>query len=164
MSEQSSPQSRGEQKARKALLALDLKPVKGVNRVTFTRGRATVYAIGKPEVFMSLNSDTFIVFGEMQAEDMAARAQQAALEQQLAQEAAKEEEEEEEEAVAAPKTKEEGGKEEEKEEENVDAGGMDEEHIKTVVSQASVTRSKAIEALKKNDGDVVNAIMELTLQ
>lgn len=39
MSEQSSPQSRGEQKARKALLALDLKPVKGVNRVTFTRGR-----------------------------------------------------------------------------------------------------------------------------
>ncbi|KAI9272305.1 hypothetical protein EDC94DRAFT_596036 [Helicostylum pulchrum] len=151
MSDQSSPQSRGEQKARKALLALDLKPMKGVNRVTFTRGRATVYAIGKPDVFMSLNSDTFIVFGEMQAEDMAARAQQAALEQQLSQKAAKEEE--------APKT-EEG----DKEEEDVDAGGMDEEHITTVMSQASVTRSKAIESLKKNKDDVVNAIMELTLQ
>lgn len=100
---------------------------------------------------MSLNSDTFIVFGEMQAEDMAARAQQAALEQQLAQKAAKEEEA----AAAASKTKEEG---------NVDADGMDEEHINTVMSQASVTRSKAIESLKKNDGDVVNAIMELTLQ
>ncbi|KAG2230958.1 NAC domain-containing protein [Thamnidium elegans] len=150
MSDQVSPQSRGEQKARKALLALDLKPVKGVNRVTFTRGRATVYAIGKPDVFMSMNSDTYIVFGEMQAEDMAARAQQAALEQQLAQEAAKEEE-----ANVG-----EGNIEEEK----VDADGIDEEHITTVMSQASVTRSKAIEALKKSNDDVVNAIMELTLQ
>ncbi len=32
-------QSRGEQKARKALISLGLKPVAGVNRVTFTRGR-----------------------------------------------------------------------------------------------------------------------------
>jgi nascent polypeptide-associated complex subunit alpha len=37
--EQTSIQSRGEQKARKAILALGLKPVAGVNRVTFTRGR-----------------------------------------------------------------------------------------------------------------------------
>lgn len=36
---QTSIQSRGEQKARKAILALGLKPVAGVNRVTFTRGR-----------------------------------------------------------------------------------------------------------------------------
>jgi nascent polypeptide-associated complex subunit alpha len=37
--EQTSIQSRAEQKARKAILGLGLKPVAGVNRVTFTRGR-----------------------------------------------------------------------------------------------------------------------------
>ena len=33
------PQSRGEKKARKAILALGLKPVPGITRVTFTRAR-----------------------------------------------------------------------------------------------------------------------------
>lgn len=40
---QTSIQSRGEQKARKAILALGLKPVAGVNRVTFTRGRGVSF-------------------------------------------------------------------------------------------------------------------------
>jgi NACalpha-BTF3-like transcription factor len=31
------------------------------------------------------------------------------------------------------------------------------------ISQATCTRSKAISALKSNDGDIVNAIMELTM-
>lgn len=39
MSDAQTLQSRGEQKARKAILSLGLKPVAGVNRVTFTRGR-----------------------------------------------------------------------------------------------------------------------------
>lgn len=42
---QTSIQSRGEQKARKAILALGLKPVAGVNRVTFTRGRGVSFFI-----------------------------------------------------------------------------------------------------------------------
>lgn len=33
------PQSRGEKKARKAILGLGLKAVHGINRVTFTRAR-----------------------------------------------------------------------------------------------------------------------------
>lgn len=33
------PQSRGEKKARKAILGLGLKPVPGITRVTFTRAR-----------------------------------------------------------------------------------------------------------------------------
>jgi nascent polypeptide-associated complex subunit alpha len=31
------------------------------------------------------------------------------------------------------------------------------------MSQANVTRKKAIKALKKSDNDIVNAIMELTM-
>eukprot|EP00965_Chrysotila_dentata_P262837 6214685-Pleurochrysis_carterae.AAC.2 len=33
----------------------------------------------------------------------------------------------------------------------------------TSCNQAGVSRSKAVEALKTNDGDIVNAIMELTI-
>lgn len=33
------PQSRGEKKARKAILSLGVKPVPGITRVTFTRAR-----------------------------------------------------------------------------------------------------------------------------
>jgi len=31
------------------------------------------------------------------------------------------------------------------------------------MSQASCSRAKAVQALKTNDGDIVNAIMELTM-
>lgn len=144
---QVSAQSRAEQKARKSLLSLGLKPVNGITRVTFTRGRGMVYAIDKPEVFKSTNSDTHIVFGEMSVDDMAARAQQAALEEQLAADAEKTEEKPAEEAQA------------EEEEEEVDAEGVEEKDIELVVSQANVSRTKAIKALKNNNNDVVNAIM-----
>lgn len=147
-----SPQSRGEQKARKAILSLGLKPVEGITRVTFTRGQANVFAIANPEVFMSVNSDTHIVFGEMQAEDMNARAQ-SALAEQMAAEAENQEGE-------APALVEEAAEEDDEE---VDATGVEEKDIELVVSQANVSRSKAVKALKNNENDVVNAIMELTM-
>lgn len=148
-------QSRGEQKARKAILGLGLKPVEGVTRVTFTRGQANVYAIANPEVFKSVNSDTHIVFGEMQAEDMAAK--QAAFAQQMAAETEGQEGEApalvEGEAAAAA----------EDDDEEVDATGVEDKDIELVVTQANVSRNKAIKALKNNENDVVNAIMELTM-
>lgn len=147
-----SPQSRGEQKARKAILSLGLKPVEGITRVTFTRGQANVFAIANPEVFMSVNSDTHIVFGEMQAEDMNARAQ-SALAEQMAAEAENQEGE-------APALVEEAA---EDDNEEVDATGVEEKDIELVVSQANVSRAKAVKALKNNENDVVNAIMELTM-
>ncbi len=45
----------------------------------------------------------------------------------------------------------------------VDAGNLEEKDIELVMSQASVTRAKAVTALKKTNGDIVNAIMELTM-
>ncbi|KAI9020794.1 NAC domain-containing protein [Phycomyces nitens] len=149
-----SPHSRGEKKARKAILGLGLKRVAGINRVTFTRGRDTVYAIAKPEVYQSMNSDTFIVFGEMQVEDLAARAQAAAAEQ-LAAEAAAGVSETAPEAAAV--------EEEEEEEEAVDETGVNAEDIELIITQAKVSRSKAVKALKNNNNDIVNAIMELTM-
>jgi nascent polypeptide-associated complex subunit alpha len=46
--------------------------------------------------------------------------------------------------------------------EDVDASGLQEKDIELVVTQAGVSRSRAIKALKNNEGDIVSAIMELT--
>ena len=52
--------------------------------------------------------------------------------------------------------------EEEEEDEEVDTSGVEEKDIELVMSQAGCTRSKAVKALKENDGDLVNSIMSLT--
>ncbi|CAO3596268.1 unnamed protein product [Absidia cylindrospora] len=149
-------QSRGEKKARKAILNNGLKPVAGINRVTFTRAGGVVFAIATPDVYKSVNSDTFIVFGEMQMEDMRARAQEAAAQQLAAEAATKGDETEAAEGSAAAAV-------EEDDDEEVEAGDIEEKDIELVVSQANVSRNKAIKALKNNDKDIVNAIMELTM-
>ena len=46
---------------------------------------------------------------------------------------------------------------------DADETGVEAKDIELVMSQASCTRPKAVAALKANDGDIVNAIMELTM-
>ena len=41
--------------------------------------------------------------------------------------------------------------------------GVEPKDVELVMSQAGVSRNKAVKALKTNDGDIVNAIMELTM-
>lgn len=108
-------------------------------------------------MFKSNNSDTYIVFGEVQIEDMRARAQQAAAQQLAAEAAAKAEETE----ANAPSTAAaaESAAAAEDDDEEVDATGIEEKDIDLVVSQANVSRNKAIKALKNNNNDIVNAIM-----
>ena len=48
-------------------------------------------------------------------------------------------------------------------EEPVDETGVDQKDIELVVSQAGCSRAAAVKALKNNDNDIVNAIMELTM-
>ncbi|GAU51189.1 hypothetical protein TSUD_412150 [Trifolium subterraneum] len=52
--------------------------------------------------------------------------------------------------------------EEDEEEEEVDATGVDRHDIDLVRTQAGVSKSKAVKALKTHNGDIVAAIMELT--
>ena len=56
---------------------------------------------------------------------------------------------------------EEGGDEEK--DGDVDETGVDSNNIELVMSQANVSRGKAVKALKANDNDIVNSIMELTM-
>ena len=50
----------------------------------------------------------------------------------------------------------------EEEEEEVDETGVEPHDIDLVMTQAGVSRSKAVKALKTHNGDIVGAIMELT--
>ena len=145
--------SRGEKKSRKAMAKLGLKPYGGITRVTFKKSKNVLFVVNKPDVFKAPNSDTYIIFGEAKIEDLsqsaAAQAQQAAGQFQNPQPQARAAAPT---AAAAPE-----------EEGPVDESGVDSKDIELVVSQTGCTRAKAVAALKNNENDIVNAIMELTM-
>merc|ERR1712035_25907 len=147
-------QSRSEKKARKAMSKLGLRQVTGVTRVTIRKSKNILFVITKPDVYKSPASDTYIVFGEAKIEDLSQQAQLAAAEKFKVQG----------EAVSniqgntqTPTVQ------EESEEEEVDETGVEVKDIELVMSQANVSRAKAVRALKNNNNDIVNAIMELTM-
>jgi len=45
----------------------------------------------------------------------------------------------------------------------VDMTGVEAKDVEIVMKQASVSKSKAVKALKENDNDIVNSIMALTM-
>lgn len=150
-------QSRGEKKARKIMSKLGLKQVAGVTRVAIRKSKNILFVITKPDVYKSPASDTYIVFGEAKIEDLSQQAQMEAAQKFK--------------AAEAPQPTEMGGSTtappaaipEEDDDEEVDEEGVEDKDIDLVMSQANVSRSKAVKALKNNSNDIVNAIMELTM-
>ncbi|VDK41097.1 unnamed protein product [Taenia asiatica] len=132
-----SKQSRSEKKARKAMSKLNLKPVPGICRVTIRKAKAIMFVISNAEVYKAQNVDTYIIFGEAKIEDMSTQAQAAAVEKLRSQ-------------TLAGVTK---------EDEEVDETGLEAKDIELIMEQANVSRSKAVNALRKNNNDIVNAIM-----
>ncbi|XP_078057350.1 nascent polypeptide-associated complex subunit alpha isoform X3 [Mustelus asterias] len=147
-------QSRSEKKARKAMSKLGLRQVTGVTRVTIRKSKNILFVITKPDVYKSPASDTYIVFGEAKIEDLSQQAQLAAAEKFKVQG----------ESVAnIQENTQTPTVQEESEEEEVDETGVEVKDIELVMSQANVSRAKAVRALKNNNNDIVNAIMELTM-
>lgn len=145
-------QSRSEKKSRKAMQKLGMKPVPGVSRVTIKKSKNILFVISTPDVFKSPNSDTYIIFGEAKIEDLSAQAQSAAAEQfKVPREP---------EAPSASRVE---AVADEDDGEPVDESGVEAKDIELVMTQANVSRSKAVKALKSADGDIVSAIMELTM-
>ncbi|XP_018425106.1 PREDICTED: nascent polypeptide-associated complex subunit alpha isoform X2 [Nanorana parkeri] len=147
-------QSRSEKKARKAMSKLGLRQVTGVTRVTIRKSKNILFVITKPDVYKSPASDTYIVFGEAKIEDLSQQAQLAAAEKFKVQGEAVSNIQE---NTQTPTVQ------EESEEEEVDESGVEVKDIELVMSQANVSRAKAVRALKNNSNDIVNAIMELTM-
>ncbi|XP_055343556.1 uncharacterized protein LOC129591777 [Paramacrobiotus metropolitanus] len=170
-------QSRGEKKARKVLLKLGLKPVPGVTKVTIRKSKNILFVIHNPDVYRHPGSDHYIIFGEAKIEDMGHQASLQSLER-LRNTADFGGDERKGLDVGGPGgDKGEGSKEgggpggattkiEESDDEagvEPDETGLDSGDINLVMTQAGVKRSRAVKALKRNDGDIVNAIMELTM-
>jgi len=147
-------QSRSEKKARKAMSKLGLKAVPGVSRVTIRKSKNILFIVNRPDVFQAPGSDTYIVFGEAKIEDLSQQAQVQAAERFKAPERP---------AGITPEVKKPVVEEESEDEEEDDASGVEAKDIELVMQQANCTKSKAIKALRKNDNDIVNAIMDLTM-
>merc|ERR1711963_446241 len=145
-------QSRGEKKARKTLSKLGLKQVAGVTRVTIRKSKNILFVVNNPDVYKNPNGDTYVVFGEAKIEDMSQQAQmEAASKFRGGDDTAP--------APSKPAIPE----ADEDDDEAVDETGVEAKDIELVMSQANVSRKRAVNALKNNDNDIVNAIMELTM-
>jgi len=155
-------QSRSEKKSRKAMQKLGMKPVQGIIRVTVKKSKNILFVISKPDVYKSPASDTYIIFGEAKIEDLSSNpAINAAKQFEKPLDDSKGDEDVPElvESTTATPSK----PVEEIEGETVDETGVEAKDIELVMSQASVSRTAAVKALKKHKGDIVNAIMELTM-
>merc|ERR1712098_455875 len=152
-------QSRGEKKARKIMskLGLGLKQVAGVSRVTIRKSKNILFVINKPDVYKNPASDTYIVFGEAKIEDLSQQAQMEAASKFKAAEVPQAAD------LGVAEAGQAASSEEEEDDGEVDATGVEEKDIDLVMSQANVSRGKAVKALKNNANDIVNAIMELTM-
>ena len=153
-------QSRGEKKARKTLSKLGLKQVTGVTRVTIRKSKNILFVVNQPDVYKNPNGDTYVVFGEAKIEDMSQQAQMEAASKFRGDD-----------NTASAMPAEMGGhgtvnaakppipEADEDDDEAVDETGVEAKDIELVMSQANVSRKRAVKALKHNDNDIVNAIM-----
>lgn len=151
--------NRNEKKARKLLSKAGLRPVEGIERVTFKRSR-TIFAITNPQVFKV--GESFIVFGEARMEDSGLQAQAMAA-QRLARQIPQQNTGENQGQNNEGEFEDDGKGKIDAEEENVDSTGVDEKDVRIVMDQTGVSRAKAVTTLKENNNDIVNTIMELTM-
>lgn len=158
--------SKNEKKARDALIKLGLVQVKDISRVTFRKKDNSIIAIESPEVYKTPGG-AYVVFGEAKVEDLTQRYQEAMAAQQAAQQASSMVNKEGAPTDLAASIQDDlakaslEDKAEDVEEGDVDATGLEESDIAVIMEQSSVSRAKAVKALRENNGDVVNAIMSL---
>lgn len=117
-------------------------------------------------MYKSPASDTYIIFGEAKIEDLSQKAQLAAAEKfknpegiatagVSGTESATTGTSESIETAVVP--------EEDEDEGEIDETGVEPKDIDLIISQTGVSRAKAVRALKNNNNDIVNAILELTM-
>ncbi|KAL8949118.1 MAG: hypothetical protein Q9222_004743 [Ikaeria aurantiellina] len=159
--------SRNEKKARKSIAKLGLKHVPGITRVTLRRPKNILFVINQPDVYKSPSSNTWIIFGEAKIEDLSSQISDNALKNIAPSDQAGagdshagHNHDNKGKAIEGGEAKKE---EEEDDGEEVDDTGIEAKDIELVMAQASVSRKKAVKALKEHDSDIVNAIMSLSM-
>jgi len=125
-----------------------------VNLTNFFSSSQILFFISKPDVFKSPNSDTYVIFGEAKIEDLSSQLQTQAAQQFRMPDMSSVLPKSDISSAAAAQA--------DDEEEEIDETGVEPRDIDLVMTQAGVSRSKAVSALKTHSGDIVSAIMELT--
>jgi len=148
-------QNRSEKKSRKAVAKLGMKPIPGIIRVTVKKSKNILFVISRPDVHKAPNSDTYIIFGEAKIEDLTAQSQASAA-QQMTQGVMDKS------AGQAMAMDAGEAKVEDADEGEVDEEGIEPKDIDLVMSQVQCSRSKAVSALRANNNDIVEAIMQLS--
>lgn len=108
-----------------------------------------LFVISKPDVFKSPTSDTYVIFGEAKIEDLSSQLQTQAAEQFKTPNLSN--------VISKPEPSTVA-----QDDEEVDETGVEPKDVELVMTQAGVSRAKAVKALKATEGDIVSAIMELT--
>ncbi|ETN37717.1 nascent polypeptide-associated complex subunit alpha [Cyphellophora europaea CBS 101466] len=158
--------SRNEKKARKAIGKLGLKHVPGITRVTLRRPKGILFVISNPDVYRSPTSNTWIIFGEAKIEDLNSQHQAAAAQQLAAAEQANQDHSGHDHSAEEGKGKaveDKKPEEDDDDDEEVDDSGLEAKDIELVMTQANVSRKKAVKALNENGNDIVNSIMALSV-
>lgn len=145
--------NRAEKKARKAMLKLGMTAVEGIFRVSVKRNKSVLFVVNKPEVYKSGNNDTYVIFGEAKLDDFGAAAAQAQAAQQFTHAAPE---------VAKVASSGSNAQQLEVDESNIDDSGLDQKDIELIISQVNCSRGKAVAALRAANGDIVEAIMQLS--
>merc|ERR1712227_653359 len=141
----------GSKKFTKALTKMGMKEVKGTNRVTLRTNKNFVLYVDEPTMLKN-GENAWVIFGEAKFLDFTGNlAGEKAQNFQKAEEAQNKETAENKEEVKVEEGDDEGEE---------DAGDMPEDKISTLMEYSGCTRNKAIRALKKCNGDVVEAITE----
>ncbi|KAF8010883.1 hypothetical protein BT93_J1504 [Corymbia citriodora subsp. variegata] len=127
------------------MLKLGMKPITGVSRVTIKRTKNILFFISKPDVFKSPHSETYVIFGLAKIEDLSSQLQtQAAQQFRMPDMGSVMGRTDTSAAASAAQANE--------EEEEVDETGVEPRDIDLVMTQAGVSRNKAVKALKTQWG------------
>lgn len=157
--------SRGEKKARRLLMKLDLERVPNVSRVTMRKAKNVLLCIDQADVYKCPHTKTLIIFGDVRVEDTSNAAAAQAAERYLNDVNVRPAQDKSGQGPSEDKDKL-GNDDDEDDAElaaKLDNGQLDEKDIELVIMQSTCSRQKAIKALLKHNSDVVNAIMELTV-
>ncbi|CCU82274.1 nascent polypeptide-associated complex alpha polypeptide [Blumeria hordei DH14] len=164
--------SRNEKKARKSIAKLGLVKVPGITRVTLRRPKNILFVINQPEVYKSPSSNTYIVFGEAKIEDLNSQVQPTAAHQHVSAESYEhsghdhsghDHSHDSGKGKSSESDDKKDNDDDDDDGEEIDETGLEIKDIELVMTQANVSRKKAVKALKENDNDIVNSIMALSL-
>ncbi|CAL9069602.1 unnamed protein product [Musa banksii] len=134
----SSKQSRSEKKSRKATMKLGMQPVTGASKITIKRTKTSFVILTNKALYKLYISVIWIIFGEAKNRGFELPAAQQFRIPDLCNMVAKVY------LLSGAPTGE--------DEEEIDESGLESRDIDLVVTQAGVSRAKAVKALKTNNG------------